>query len=311
MILHLVDDRGPQTSPMTLALLADTIEGDEDREHHVLLLGGQALRDSARAVGVDRAAASFQVLGLPMDHPVLAPTALLRRLWRFRRARSIHAWSDTALSTAALFAPRIPRVVHITQPPTLPASKRLLRQMYHAGMDVHVIDESLIQTLERIGLPAGRVHLTEPMFDTSRLADASPREVMRSRWDWGNNESTVAWMTDAPSRTDARDAALLLGLLCETLPGKIQLLVHPGTPRLWSGIDQLQPHGNSGRLVQEPLLARPWKLLPCIDQVVLAHGASLLSRRWAEIAGIPIIAPTSQAASPRHLAQELQTSLTP
>lgn len=301
MILHLLDDRSPQACPTTLALLADTIAGDT-AHHRVLLLGGAKLEAMARSAGIHHA----QRLGLPLGRPMLAPTSLARALARYRPLHMIHAWSDTALSAAAVFRGRVPRTLTLTQPPDAATTRRYLRLMLHAGFDIETPTLALRDELHQAGLPGGRLRHVPATLDFRRLS-RDARTHRRARWRTpehpperpeGNNPGSapagthvVALLSDPAWSATAGDAARIVTLVREASGQNVRLLVHPLQRHRPEVQDMLEGLNTPDLLIQDAALATPWAVLPAADAALLLGPAAPLATMWAMAADLPIVAP--------------------
>lgn len=346
--LHLIDANSPQARPTTLALLRAT--ADAEANARVLLLGPPGLARAAASARIDRA----ERIGVPGGRAELGLAALRRALRRFGEPTVICAWSAGAVRAARWLRPRTPCVVCVTQRPDRAMCRAVARTgalglAHRHPLAVAALDPLIATSLHRQIAPlvqvprsgdalnsADGVALPAPGLGAeARTCDAEVarwREELRARW--GSDrvepaERVVALLSDPPEAADAQRALLLVGLIRETLavrpaaPPRLAVLVHPAQHRRHRAEEVLMHVRTPVRVIQEPELAAPWRVLPGCDAAVAVDDTGAgLALAAAMAAGVPCVVPDSPrhrlrlrhgetallASAPelRHLAGELQ-----
>ena len=244
----------------------------------------------ARDAGITHA----ERISVPLGVPWLAPTAVLRALSRYRLLHAIHAWSYTSLSAATVFRPRVPRTLTVCVPPAESEAKRYLRLMLHAGFDVETPTLAIRNQLKQSGLPGGRIRHVPATLDFSRLA-IDQRELNRQRWGIQGDTRVVALLDNASRQASAREAANVAYLVQAGAQRSVRLLVHPKQFQRAEMQQVLEGLGNPNIMIQDPVLATPWAVLPSVDAALLLDRDAPLATMWAMASEVPVVAPDTPA----------------
>lgn len=310
-ILHLIDAASPQACPTTFALLADSLGRLGHTEQRVLLLGGKALACAAKAGGIEDARRA----GVPFGRAVLGWAAVRRAARGMGAFDLIHCWSVGALAAASLVRPRTPRVLTLTAPPS-PSAARWLR-LLTGDMPGRALLLPISNTVRAAALCAGvdpaLVHVLRPSLDMAKV-QAGRRDALRRRWGISETDANanrikvISILSDPPAAMDAQIAHMAVGLTDEAYalqPGGrrddapiLWLLVHPDQLHRARAEQVAQDIGRFDRVIQEPIAARPWDVLPGCDlALALGPHAGGLSLLWAMAANVPIVGEATYAIS--------------
>jgi hypothetical protein len=338
-VLHLIDAASVQAAPVTLALMADALGRLGAIEQHVLLLGGSSLRHAAVAAGLTGDQVAYQPV--PYGHALAGWFAVRRRLAQLTKPAPldvIHAWSIESFTFAALTLPKVPRLLSLTVTPAPPAV-RWLRQLISRieGATLLPISNTIRRALLAGGVEESRVRVLRPALDASRCA-ACDRAALRAQWNATDPAArVVALLGDPADAADAFDASYVAGLAAESLGRdhpqalNLRLLVHPATGRRMRAQRQMRQLDRGDRMVLEPRLSEPWRVLPACDFALVLDDAKCSGRRlglsplWAMASNCTLIAAATYAVSEvledhhsallgrpgdvRHLAHRLRTLL--
>lgn len=290
-----MDAAGSQATGTTLALLAESLGRLGHTSQRVLLLGGSSLQREACAAGLSDAT----VVGVPRGHALLGWPAVTRALRQDGDADIIHCWSPGAFTFASFAKRTTHRVLTITTPPS-PETVRWLRVLCTAGGSSGACSVILTTTatirhaLISGGVPVEMVHVLRPGLDMGRTSRVD-RSFLRESWGVESEQTrVVALISDPPGDGDALYATMAVGLAQESYStsGAIDLLllVHPDQ-RQRRRAESIHRHlGRAGRVIVEPLLSRPWEVLPACDAALAFAGSGEgLSLLWAMASNVPIV----------------------
>lgn len=302
-VLHLIDAASPQATATTLALLAESLGRLGRGEQAVLLLGGDALTAAASAAGLP--AANTVACSVPFGFAPLAWPAVRCRPPMGDTFDLVHCWSLSSLALATLRWPGRARIITLTQTPS-PRAVRWLSAMVASARRAPTVVLACSATIRRELLAGGMappaVHLLRPGIDMSRTA-STDRQALRDSWGASDPRTrVVALLSDPPQDADTLAAGMAAGLASESYDGAddpaILLLVHPEQRHRRRMENLIRRAGRMRRLVQEPLLATPWSVLPACDlALTLGPSAGGLSLLWAMAANVPIVAEATYAVS--------------
>lgn len=311
-VLHLIDAASPQACPTTLALLSEAIGRLIDVEQHVVLLGGSALRDAAKAAGIRDAT----LIGTPFGRAMHGAFALRRQLAAMPRFDLVHAWSIGSLTLAALLLRDTPRVITLAMPPT-PRQLHWLRMIVEHSPDAGSGGATVLATSATIrreamsrGVPEKSVHVLRPGIDMGRVSKVNRSAVRES---WGlpvgtpadRTSHVIALLADPPHAHDALFSTLVCSIAGEIYgprqphsPHRVHVLAHPDLHRRINAQAMTREMGVAHMVICDERLARPWEVLPACD-LALATGANAggLSMLWAMASNIPIVAEAGYAVS--------------
>ena len=294
-------------APATLALVADALGRTPEVRSRVLLLGSEADRGRAVQIGVrvaERVSVASQ--GVSRDASVMSVVGeALRAMPAVRQAVKfqassvarapalIHCHSLRSFALATIAWPGTPRVCTIVSKPTA-AQIRLLRVLMQRGDRAALlpVTATLRRELLAGGLAESAVCLIRPGVDQSR-APLRRRDWLRQRWGLKAHQKVVGLIGDPPESACARAAAMVCGYAAEvqaTYGREVILAVHPRQRNLHQALRILEEQERSDRLIQEPLMARPWEALPGCDAVLAFDDAvGGLAVVWAMTAGVSIV----------------------
>ena len=314
-IVHLIEAGSRVTCPTMLALLGGAQDAaGPGADDEVLLLGGPALVEAARASAVRRAYG----VAVPWGRALAGLPRLARQL-RGRRVERLVCWSLGSLAAAMLLRPGTPRTL-VLLADLSPGERRwldrlLARPATRARTSVAclqgVASEELAAALARRGVPVQRL---APAAWRERFEPMS-REQLRQRWHLpGEDSPVVAVLADPPAGGDATRAVLVAGLAAETLATaghlwSVTLLLHPAHRGRLRSQALLAPLPENRLVVRlEPELACPWRVLGgCEATLDLSPTAPGLSAAWARAMDRPMIDATGRGspARPAHELHEL------
>lgn len=310
-ILHLIDAASPQACPTTLSLLGEAMGrlSGGDVQQQVMLLGGTALRDQARAAGVRDA----MLLSVPFGRAMHGAFALRRRLAAMPRYDLVHAWSIGSLTLATLLMRDVPRVLTLAVPPA-PRQLHWLRMLIEHGPATGIAVLTTSATIRREammhGVPESCVHVLRPGIDMGRVAQVN-RSAIRESWGLpvgtpaDRTSHVVALLADPPHAHDALFGTLVSAIAGEIYgprqthpPHRVHVLVHPDMHRRINAQAMTREMGVAHMVICDERLARPWEVLPACD-IALAAGANAggLSMLWAMASNLPIVAEAGYAVS--------------
>lgn len=304
-ILHLLDAASPQARGTTLAFIATSFGRLGHIEQHALLLGPASLRRAAIACGLGPDnVVSRPVLGGSAVLGALTARLAIRDLGAFD---AVHCWSLGTFTLASLLMRRLPRLLTLTLTPTQ-RECHWLRMVIsetpseQGGATVLPISSTIRRVLLSAGVAEACVHVLRPGIDMSKIVTAS-RDALRKKWGVDRpNHHAAALLGDPPEATDALTALMGVGLAEEGYRrGDIpysKIIGHPDqlnrarTETFERGLNK------APRLVQEPLITRPWEMLAACDYALaLGPHAGGLSLLWAMAANVPIIGHATYAVS--------------
>ncbi|XAM00491.1 hypothetical protein OT109_03685 [Phycisphaeraceae bacterium D3-23] len=265
-VLHLLTAEPGTPSAALAALVADTIE-HEPGEHHVLLRGGESLRDAADAAGLG----PYTLLAdAAMPWPGLLPCTL-RQGKLLAQCDRVDAWT--------------PRAAQLARKAGAPA----VQPRFHPT-NLHRLAERYTDT-GRLAM-CGR----EAQRDTWGLAPHDHAIAMIGRT-----------ADDADTALAALAGVMVQGILDHRGQdaGRVFLICHPLHPRRQVAQRMLDGADFPGMLIQQPLLETPWHTYPSCDAALVtdAYSTSTLHGYWAQQAKHPIHTTTS--GQPSELAQAI------
>lgn len=260
-VLHLLDDADGTGEPLALRLSLDTaLRGAPDERHAWLLLGGEAIRDAARGIGLD-------------DHKVrLLP-----------RPTGLGQWLPGACRRYAGLMGDADRVVCWTQGAAELAGRLGVGQA-----------EPRFGQATLCGFAKGVI---EGGLDDAR--DQSPgRAELRRRWGVDERVIVVALLADRPRRVNGRAALMCMAFAYEALTAAraecsdIRLLCHPWLARREEACELAELLQYPQLVMQDAQVLTPWRVLQGCDLALApAPIHAGLSMLWADAMGVPVIAP--------------------
>lgn len=296
-VLHAIDQNSPQATGPTLALMATALNGQSEVQQHVLLVGTDRLRTLAERCGLKSAGHLTMIRGRPWTSALA-----VRRWWKQQGGFDlIHCWSLGVWILLGFITPQTPRILTLTCLPTA-RELRLLRiwcRDRRFGLRGRVgcllTHVPCLQSLLALGLEAESVQSFPPAVD-GVLLEPARASLLRQRWGLAHPQAkVVAVVGDPPWQADVMLAALAVGLAEEArdrqaLP--LYLLVHPHQKHRRRALRALAAFGKRDRLIEEPELETPWRVLSGCDLAMAPEpNACGLTLLWAMAAGLPLIAP--------------------
>jgi glycosyltransferase involved in cell wall biosynthesis len=304
-VLHLIDAASPQACPATLALMGEAIGRTPGIEQEVLLLGGAALGEAAKAAGIARAT----LLGVPTGRAMRGWFAVRRCLSSLGRFDLMHCWSAGTLTLATLMQRDVPRVATFTQRPTARVAHwlRMLGAAPGRASAFLPISATIRRELISHGVPEGVVHVLRPGLDLGRVSQAN-RDGLRESWGLDPRDRgavVVGLIADPPDAVDAMFSALAVGIAGEVYSPRepnaahrVYVLVHPQMTRRVNAQATMDEIGRPANVIVEPRLSLPWEVLPgCDVALATVRGGGGLSLLWAMAANVPIVAEADYAVS--------------
>ena len=291
--LHLIDQASQAGCATTLALMAASL----DEHSEVLLLGGRAFEARATSAGVGGADRS----ALPGGPVGFAAAGLHRALKRKGEPGLFHCWSIRSLALAALVRPTANKLLSLTQWSEQGEVSRLRRILRRQPGRVRIVTAShgITAQLVTLGVPREVVRTVSPGLEDPKTAQAITRAGLHDRLGIDRKAPVIALLADPPQGADARQAALAVGLVAESMnsgAASTQRL----SPRVLMSPDQHE--GPAARrfmrslraehvVVQCAALAEPWRVLPgCDAAICLSDVPGTLSLAWAMRLGVPVAA---------------------
>lgn len=294
-ILHLVDPAAPGSGPCMVRLLAVTMNGLPDHEHHLLMMGTRA------DVGILRRCGVSPVGRISVPGPWLG--ASRRALWRSMRAQEeqvgryhvVHAWSERAGLLAASAARRGSTLVTTAVAPVGRWQSHLVNRAVRTGrMDVSVIGPAQARAWSNVIDAMGPGDSVRPGVRTT----APEARGDRFGRDISDAPLVIALISDPPRLADARRAAAVLTRLAVT-GRRAVLLVHPQAARLADARRWMRHIGDAARMAQmitDAEVGDPGHVTRAVDvalhlpvQHLAPSGTSLLPVLEAMAAGIPVV----------------------
>ena len=291
-VLHLVENDPGPTEPMTLALVAESIQGSDTYTSKLLLLGGRTSITDAEKIGIHNA----DRLGLPGTIPLLGWAAARNWLGHQQSFDLVHCWSAGSLMLACVMLPQTPKIWTVARPPAVGVIKRLLwlTRRHRAGqVTALVTTEWAQQALARGGWNLVAIPLLEPAIDLARIH--TRRDDIRHRWKVDAKTQVVALVSEPTSEADALRASVAANQTYEALKSRrgpeprLRLLVHPRQYRRHAAQKTMEAFGSPAGIIQEGRLDSPWSVLPGCD-AALALGGTSAGLQWAMASGVPVVA---------------------
>lgn len=245
--LHLFEK--PDATALRLASAWDGARArGSEGDAHLLLLGGPEQQAAAESVGWPRE--RTRLVGVPAGR--LRSGAISLRSWLRQNPSPWHE-----VQTLRIHGATRPRLLHWLWP--------------HAEQ---------VMT-EGPGPPA---------CDPARLK-TSDRADCRARWgeSAGSPCRFVALLSDDPEQAEAFSPSIATRVYDRVGPDSPRsvLLVHPSASRVAEVLEQAQMMADLDRVVLEPALAEPWRVLSAVDDAVVnLEAPSVLVQAWAEAAGV-------------------------
>lgn len=319
------------------------------------LAGGRASGRTPAAGGRTRR------VSVPMGRAELGVAAVHRALRVGGEPGVIYAWSAGALRVARWLRPRTPRVACVLQPPDAAFAGAIRRSWRAArrgnGRFALLAGDPVLAGSIAAGLedasdtapgadPAEAILAPDPAASPTLPAPlrgqggeverARQRQTLRQRWGSDQRpagEFVVALLGEPPEAADSRHGLLTIGLVREALaahtdaPPDLALLVLPGQGHRIRAQSTVRQIDTRVRLIQEPSLDAPWRILPGCDAALsLDPRGSGLPVAAAMAAGVPCVTPDTArhrlrlcdgvtallagTAQPRSLATRLQRLVT-
>lgn len=289
-VLHLLDQRGPQATSATLALLAQAWGRLGAIGQHLLLFGNGAFHRRAQTMGMREAVRVRGAYG----SAVLAWPALRREIRLFGPLGTddvVHCWSVGTLTLASLMFRRMPRLLTLTVPPSPRAIHwlRMICQDSSAPLAILTISATIRRTVLGGGVPQDMVHVVRPALD---MAMVPPRKLE------ARNVHVIALLGDPATGPDALAATRAVMNAADARGPRLRLMVHPDQTNRLRAQRLLRPLGREDWMICDAELAEPWRVLPYCD-LALAIGphAGHQSLLWAMAANVPIVGEATYAVS--------------
>ncbi|MFG0330267.1 MAG: glycosyltransferase [Phycisphaerales bacterium] len=331
-VLHLIDPTNPAVGACGAALLADLLAGQTvAARDSAVIVGGSGAERLARRVGLQ----TPDRIAPPAERGWLAATTLRRYLARRGPFDLIQAWSVSMLSLASTVAPTTPRAVMLLMNPDDDAEAHWLRSISGGGEPVALaITNEIRRAWAARGAPGERIHVLRPGLDFARV-DGGVRGRIRHEWGVADETQVVAALAHPPSRIGGRRLGKAL-VIMRLRRLDVALVMSPGVRRRAAGAAIAEAAGEGDRLIFDERLDEPWRILPACDAGLLlgddtqevnrtapaappsrtgrwpslvapAHRhhevgpadamSGVLPAHWAAVAGKPIVAEASYAAT--------------
>lgn len=259
-VLHVLDQPGQVGETLALRLSVDSArqEAPGTDQHAWLLLGGEPMRDAARAVGLDDT--QFRLLSIPKGFHHWVPGAQRSLQAVFNQADRIECWTVGSATLATRLG------------------------CHHA--------------VPRFGQATLCDYARQTIDTAARQSPPQSRDALRERWGADEKTIIIALLADRPGQVDAREPLLATAFTHEILDaakyerGDVRLLCHPQSHRraqaselaYWLELPRL--------LMQDAALLSPWHVLAGCDVAFapdpLNAGLSIL---WAQASGVHVVAP--------------------
>lgn len=300
-ILHILDSKSRQCSPITLRLIASAIDASGDAavlEHTVWLMGHMPDDWLGSLAGDPR----VEKLNAPFGRAMLATVSAVGRKSELGHVDGIQCWSLGALALAHTLFPLTEKVLMITTPPGGRWADQLRGMLARLpGLSATLRVVSLTRTWQRelASMPGLAIQAMRPGIVTQPIDEQSGTERDPDR------PLTVAMFSDDPAdpRCDTRVGIMALGIACRVLqarreasgrvgePIEHQLLVHPLQAFRREAQVLLERFGGTWRLVQDARVSRPWDLGGEVDVAMLPCGLGVCGA-WAASRGMAMAVAT-------------------
>ena len=294
-ILHVIDQPGATGQTLMLRFAIDAIKQEQQHEqaapndeHAWLLFGGEALLESAHAVGIS----DHQIKLVPMPRRLSLPGSMRATQRLIGEADRIVCWS----SGAAV----------------------ILEKLGY---------KTMTRRYQQVTLGAWSRQVIASVADEVRKAQPVNRRQTRERWGVPDEAVMIGLVADQPERLDMRRMTLPMAFSHEILhtaesPYRdVRMVCHPDMSGRMGAFELTELLKFPQMMVQDAAMLEPWKALAGCDLVLAPHPAIAgLSLAWAEVVGLPIIAPLddglpmmselggllpAESAEPRHLAKAI------
>lgn len=259
-LLHLID----ASAPAAAAVLTSLARGCGDMDHRAVVVGSAALAGELAGDGLS-------VVG------EWSPYTLWRR--RLPQDVGVIAWS--ARCAAAVAWRRRPIAWVAFESPSWWTTMLLRR-----GGVALCFDQRHAGELAARGLAVERV---EPLVDPTLIGQAD-----RGAWACEGRDRVVALLSDDPRRADAMTGVVALSLAAEAGIDQPdaphwRMLAHPDSQGLLRARRLVDRTHRPGRLLVDPAMDRPWRLLGSCDAALLIGPETTLAAAWCSAAGVPAV----------------------
>lgn len=159
------------------------------------------------------------------------------------------------------------------------------------------LDGSLARLAERLADGSARSPDELPVkFDDRRL-NAADRDELRTTWGV-DPETRIAWLaSDSVGAVDVMLGVAATGLAAEA--GRPwALVVHPGMPGVDRARRLVEAMGRSERLILDDRGLEPWSIAEGCEATIVCHSQARLAVRWAELAGVQVVATPDAGLTP-------------
>lgn len=282
--LHIIDQVDEVAPATVLRLSVDAARyesNQKDDQHAWLLVGGEAMRDAARALGLRED--QYQLIPRPTGLHKLLPQALARPRQLLQQAHRAVCWTESASEFASLLgcAHVVRRVNDATR---CPLAEHLIQQA-HQGGSIPPVD----------------------------------REALRQQWGVEPDTLVIALLGDRLQELDASDAVMTMALTYEALRAAqperadVRLLCHPLAKRRDEASVFSELLHFEHLLIQDERVLEPWSVLPACDLALApVPDEAGLSILWAQAFGVPVVMPgesggtqSARSSKPSDLADAL------
>lgn len=298
-VLHILDAAGRQTSPVMLAMISAGLGRMGQTEQQVLLCGPTRLRRMMQADDLNDFAAATAVHAVPQSRSWSAWRSLGRLVRQHGPFDVIHAWSIGALAVSTLLFRDIPRLCTLTIEPTSRTAhwlRMLCLEASRSGAPTILTPTSatIARALLSAGAPQANVAVLRPGIDLSWI-QSDQRDSLRQSWgiepQADKQTKVFALLSDPHEDADAYFAAMSINIAQESRPNvDCRLLAHPDQRLSRPARRMLRDTRGVDRIIFEPQLSAPWRVLPGCDAVLaLGPSGGGLPLLWAMAANTPII----------------------
>ncbi len=324
-ILHLVDPGNPGGGAMTMRLLADTVAELPQCQHHVFLLGSQWHLNLAQRCGLDPLGTIAPSHFLPYVRQHCLRRILQTYQTKYGKYDCVHCWSLRAASLSHRALLSHPTIVSCLVGPVLGEFSTFFmgKNWQNARSTFLPASPSVERELSCWGVESPRIHSLPPAVPANVTSDHS-RQSLRKRWQVDDQTMVIGLLSDPVNWADSYYGAHIASRM--TLASRsCRLLIHPTATRrrlTVSWISRLRRLSGRDVLINEPMLAEPWRILPGMDAVLFTGGqlnnpehyvvpsrkqlftggtrrvrpvSSVMPILWAMAAGIPTVAETNDA----------------
>lgn len=312
-VLSLLQPRDPDIGAILTAGAADLLTASPMQPWSIttLLLGNAHDERQAADLGLR----TTDRIAPPAAKPWRSITAVRRLLRRTPAPDLIHAWSPSTGTLATLAAPSVPRVITLNLNPASTAQAHWLSVLCRTApgsTTVLALSNSVKRAWVQSGLSPDRIQVIHPGINMQRLAHTERESVRHS---WGIDDAKtciVALIGQRAACCDARRAAHILA--AAHLSGLDTAMVYPpGAAHHRAAHAIARGAGCEHRLIPEPLMDQPWRILPAVDVALFlgddseqaarkndaaSHRRAGIVDRWRDLAGRPSRSANPMTAAP-------------